>query len=396
MVKKLDSKKITADIKLINQQLAAVRLKPKLKAIIDQQIFLLQNELKDLVVLKKIGSFASNSIYNFDKSIEVDLLAVKYVNFKMYQTYNEEIQTKEHFTDCWNCELNEIIFKHLTNKFSQSHNIVVDWHETKIKVKKDSFVIFKYAISIKFYHEGEVVFSFLIRTALTHLRYLPIICDKKRYFTTTALEFISTYKVLNKLLVKKLDILFFYFKYKFKDTNSRKEILMMKIFTLSEVQQDLTKNEFFKKWITKVYEHVFPSQKAFENLFDSKNIYYKKQKPIEKMYRSIKLKNLTWVFNRTYTSTRNFLEKFLSEASQWVKAKNYTTGFVYFWYDSIIYLQNSKGSSSLTKKRPDKKYEDINMSFLTKNIYPSDKNIGVFLVLLTFYKFPINYFRRGK
>ncbi|WP_146638047.1 hypothetical protein [Spiroplasma clarkii] len=139
-------------------------------------------------------------------------------------------------------------------------------------------------------------------------------------------------------------------KKQFHQTSTRKEKLMMKVFVISDVQEQLTRNRFLKEWITRVYYYVFPNQKLVDNLFDSKHIYYKKQKPLEEIYRSVKLKNLNWVFNRTFPSVRIFLESYLDKVKNWVKEKKYTQGFVPVWYDSITYLQNKIGSSSFTKK----------------------------------------------
>ncbi|ARU91930.1 hypothetical protein SCLARK_001405 [Spiroplasma clarkii] len=131
MQKKLDSKLVTGEVQQIKQQLELVQLNPQLKKVIDKNVFLIQSELKDVVTIKKTGSYATNCIYNFDEKIEVDLLALKYVNRQMYAIYNEEIQNKDHFSDCWVCEINELIYQRLVHKTRNNPNVNVEWNTTK-------------------------------------------------------------------------------------------------------------------------------------------------------------------------------------------------------------------------------------------------------------------------
>ncbi|QEH61731.1 hypothetical protein SCHIN_v1c05340 [Spiroplasma chinense] len=391
MFQKNDSKLITSDVKLINEQLKTVELDKSFKRFIDRNIFFIKKELKNLAVIKKTGSYAIDCVYNFDKEPKIDLLAIKYVNKGMYSVYEEEIETKDHFTDCWICEINEEIYKKLKSKYEVVEEIKVNWNSKKYKIYPDSKETVEHRDSIKidFYKDDKIGFSIVIRTGLTHADYPPILCFKNTYETTNAVEFVKTYWTLNKLTIRKLEILFFYIRLNFRRGFSNEQRLMMKIMVMSDLQYQLTKNNIFQEWLTHSFKYLFPNLKVIDSLFESKNIYYKKQKLFEKLYKSFRLKNLNWVFHNTYLSTKDFLDKYLPLCKEWVAEKKYLNEPMYFWYDTNPYLKNTSGSSNYTMKKQAKKYDDLEMSIHSKNVYPSDNDIGVFLVFLSFYQFKI-------
>ncbi|QBQ07588.1 hypothetical protein SGLAD_v1c03890 [Spiroplasma gladiatoris] len=392
MFEKNDSKLLTSEIKLINEQLNAVKINPSLKSFIDKNIFFIKNNLTNLVKIKKIGSYAIDNVYNFDEPLVVDLLGLKYVNKEMYKTYLKEVDTKEHFDDCWICELNEEIFLNLKKNYREDNNIIVEWNTKKYfygtDLRKD-FFIHNDSIKINFFKNKKLIFIILIRTALIHSEYPVLLCMKNMYFKSNALEFIKTYKTLNKLTLKKLEILFFYIRLNFRKDYDEQQRLMMKILIMSDLQLQLFKNNYFKKWISTVYYFLFNNDKVVNELFETNKIYYKKNKKISNLYNSFKLNNLTWVFHKTFISTKDFLDKYLYEVEDWIKQKKYKIEPIYFWYDSNPYIQNTSHTSSFTLKKENKLYDNLEIKFYSKEIYPSDKSIGIFLVWLSFYKFEI-------
>ncbi|AHI52748.1 hypothetical protein [Spiroplasma culicicola] len=391
MFQKNDSKLITGDVKLINEQLKTVELEKPFKQYINRNIFFIKNELKDIVSVKKIGSYAINGIYNFDQAPKIDLLALKYVNKDMYNTYQQEIETRDHFDDCWNCELNEVIYQKLKKKYEIIEDIQVNYLIKKVKVNVDSkeFFQFKDAVQIDFYKEDKIGFSIIIRIALCHNQYPAIICRKQRYYQTNALEYVKAFKTLNKLTIRKVEILFFYIRLNYRKEFSNKQRLMAKILILSDLQYQLVKNSHMQDWLTQVFNHLFPNKKIIDNIFQSNNLYYKKLKLFEKMYRSFNLKHLDWVFHNTYPNTKDFLDKYLEQSKHWINEKAYLDDNIYFWYDSNPYIKNTLGNSNYTMKKNKKLYDDLDIFIHSKNIYPSDKEIGLFLVFLSYYRFNI-------
>lgn len=391
MIKKINSKIITSEIPLINSQLKDAKLSQETKKNIERHILFIKNILKDIVEIKKIGSYAINNIYKFDEFINVDLLALKFINKNMYFTYQEEVTNKEHFSDCWICEINEVIFTKLQLLNKQNPKIIVEWNISNTKRGRDSFISFNDSIKISIYEKNSKPLSFFIRTTLLHSKYPPIFCDRNIYQITHALEYVEMYKILNKLLLKKLELLFLYIRLKKETSFSKKEYLLMKLYIMGDIQYQLSRNKVLNKWLTHVFKYIFPSVKVIDDLFNSKYIHYKKQKLLEKMYSSFKIKNLSVVFNRTFPKTKVFLKKYLLESKMWIKEKKYLKENIYFWYDSVVYLNNSTWSTSLTKKKAFKKYDDLNINTIIKNVYPSDNNIGIFLIMLIYYPYKINF-----
>ncbi|QGS51834.1 hypothetical protein [Spiroplasma tabanidicola] len=392
MFQKNDSKILTSDVKLINEQLKAVELDKNLKITIDKNIFFIKTFLKKLVDIKKIGSYAIENIYNFDEPPIIDLLALKYVNKEMYNTYFKETETKDHFDDCWVCELNEDILVSLRKKFKIEKNIQIEWNTKKYfygpDIRKD-FFIHNDSIKMDYYEKEKIIFTIMIRTGIIHNEYPVILCMKNMYFKSNAIEYVKTFKTLNKLTIRKLEILFFYIRLNFRNKFDAQQRLMMRILVMSDLQTQLFRNVFFKKWITTVFYFLFTNAKVVDNLFETNKIYYRKHKKFVQLYSSFKLKNLKWVFHNTYLSTKDFLDKYLYEVEDWINDKTYIKKPLHFWYDSNPYIQNSNYSSSFTMKKDKKIYDNLELKFYSKEVYPSDKNIGIFLVWLKFYEFEI-------
>ncbi|AGR41032.1 hypothetical protein [Spiroplasma taiwanense] len=376
---------IIEDVKLINDQLKKVELDYNLKKFIDKNIYFIKKQLSDFLIVKKHGSYAIDSIYNFDKKINVDLLAIKYVSKKMYKIYESEISTKEHFADCWICEINQLIFKKLVKKYEISDNVKVEWKTKKYKLlnNKELF-IFNDSIEISFYKNNLIGFSIIIRTVLLHKDYPLIICSKNKYKRSFSLEFVKTFRILNKLLMKKMQILFYIIKLK---NINKKQRLIFKINIMSDIQYQLLKNEYFRVWLDKSFAFNFSSKKDVDNLLESKLIYYKKNKKISKFYNSFKLVNLIWVFNKTHTDTKKFLDFYLDFCKKiWSNKPNK----IYYWYDTVAYLKNMQGTTNISIKKSSKKYDNLEMEIISRPIYPLNKENGIFLVFLQYYNFEIN------
>ncbi|WP_157087563.1 hypothetical protein [Spiroplasma helicoides] len=388
---KNESKVLTSDIQLINEQLKAVELDKNLKNYIKKTIIYLKSLLSDLVDIRKIGSFAINGLYSIEEEPVVDLLALKYINREMYKTYENEIDSKEHFSDCWICEVNEEILIRLRKKYSFDPEIKVEWNTKKYFYDKfsDDFYLHTDSIKMDFYKNNILGFSIIIRTGLTHNLFPPILCMKNSYHKTNALDYVKTFKTLNNLTVRKLEILFFYIRINFRLKYTKEQRLMMKIMVMSELQEQLTRNKFFQEWATTVFHYLFPNKKIIDELFQSNNLYYKKHKLFAKCYSSLKLKNLHWVFHKTYPKTKDFLDNFLDNCEVWIKEQKHKKDEIVFWYDTNPYIKNSSGDSNFTMKKDKKLFDDLEEKIISKTVYPSDKDIGIFVVFLKYFIFSI-------
>ncbi|QHX36584.1 hypothetical protein [Spiroplasma sp. BIUS-1] len=385
------SKLITADLEQINSQLKGVAINKNLKNFIDKNISFIKRKLKNLVQIKTHGSYATGEVYNFDKVLNIDLLAIKHVNKNMYKTYEDEIETNDHFGDCWICEINEDIFKVLKESYKIDDEIKISWNQKKYaKPNSEEHVVFNDSLRIDFYKENELGFSIIIRTALQHNEFPPIICNKTMYKRTFSLEYVKKFRTLNKLLVKKLQILFYYIRIKFRNTLNKNERLILKLSVMSDIQYELTKNNFLQQWLDFSFDYNFSNKKVVDNILESKNIYYKRPKKITKLYNSFKLKNLNWVFSKTYPSTKEFLDKYFEYTNNFIENKEeYINGNFYFWYDSVSYLKNTVGSTSISIKKENKKYDNLHIQIHSRTIYPTDKENGLFLIFLQYYTFEV-------
>gem|GEM_PF-6693360 len=55
------------------------------------------------------------------------------------------------------------------------------------------------------------------------------------------------YKILNKLLLKKLELLFLYIRLKKETLFSKKEYLLMKLYIMGDIQYQLSRNKVLNK-----------------------------------------------------------------------------------------------------------------------------------------------------
>ncbi|AGR42037.1 hypothetical protein [Spiroplasma diminutum] len=385
------SKLITADLEMINSQLNSVAINENLKKFIDKNVNFLKRKLKNLVQIKSQGSYATGELYNFEKELNIDLLAIKHVNKSMYKIYEQEFETNDHFDDCWICEINQDIYKIVSQIYKVDQDIKIEWIEKKYMLPNSKEkIVFKDSIKISFFKENKLGFSIIIRSALQHSEYPPILCNKTMYKRTFSLEYVKAFRVLNKLSIRKLQILFYYIRIKFRKLLSKNERLILKISIMSNIQYELTKNINFQIWLDKSFDYHFSSKKAVDNVLDSKFIYYKRPKKISNLYNSFKLKNLNWVFNKTYQSTKEFLDNYLNYSQEFINNKQeYIEGNFYFWYDSVSYLKNTAGSTSISIKKENKKYDEIDIQIHSRTIYPTNKENGLFLVFLQYYNFEI-------
>ncbi|WP_339029357.1 hypothetical protein [Spiroplasma endosymbiont of Cantharis nigra] len=388
---KISSKLVTADIEQINRQLKKIYIDNKFKKFIDKNIYYLKRKLKDIVQLKTHGSFATGELYDFDKELNIDLLAIKYVNRSMYKMYEKEIETREHFDDCWVCEINKEIFELVTDFYKVANDIKVSWIEKKYRCNNPKKIVtFADAIKIAFYKEGKIGFSIIIRTSLRHNNFLPIICNKTMYNRSFTLEYVKSFRTLNKLLVKKLQILFYYVRIKFRSSLTKQERLFLKISIMSEIQYDLTKNIYLQRWLDFAFDYNFSSKKEVDNVLESKYIFYKRSKKIAKIYNSFKLKSLSWVFHMTYPSLQGFLEKYFEYINKFLQNKERNiSGNFFFWYDSVTYLKNTKGSTTISIKKESQKYDNLDLQIHSRTIYPTNKENGLFLIFLQYFTFEI-------
>ncbi|ALD66261.1 hypothetical protein [Spiroplasma cantharicola] len=388
---KNSSKLVTADVEEINKELKKVYIDNKFKKFIDKNIYYLKNNLKDIIQIKTHGSYATGELYNFDKQLNIDLLAIKYVNRNMYKIYEQEIETREHFDDCWICELNKEIFNRVSTFYKVANDIKVSWVEKKYRSNYPKKIItFADSIKITFYKEGSAGFSIIIRTAIKHNDFLPVICNKTMYNRTFTLDYVKTFRTLNKLLVKKLQILFYYVRIKFRNLLTRQERLFLKIAIMSEIQYDLTKSNHLQRWLDYAFDYNFSSKKEVDNVLESKYIFYKRTKKIAKFYNSFKLKNLNWVFNKTYPTIKVFLDKYFEYISNFLENKDKNmTGNFFFWYDSVAYLKNTMGSTTISIKKESQKYDNLELQIHSRTIYPTNKENGLFLIFLQYFTFEI-------
>ncbi|AKX33997.1 hypothetical protein SLITO_v1c03430 [Spiroplasma litorale] len=380
------------EMSIINEQLDKVKLDTELVNFIKKNMFLIKNKLKGFLDIKTHGSYSINNFYNFDDSITIDLLAIKYVSKKTYNKYQREFVTNDHFVSCIICSLNNQLMKKLSTLYLKDKMTKVSWKEKNYKLPTSSEIIkFTDSILVNFQEIKDKVLKFNIRTVIKFKEYPVIICSKTMYKRSFTLEFAKMYKTLNKLTLKKVQLLFFYIRVKFRNKLNKKRQLILKLEVLQDIQLQLSKNKYFQLWLDKTFDNVFKSKKEVENLLESRQIYYKKFKKTNKLYNLIKLKNLKWVFIKSYNSVKKFLDFYLgfckdySENLPDIESEN-----LYFWYDSVAYLKNEFDTSNFTVKKDNKKYDEIeDFKIITKTVYPFDKNNGLFLVFLKYFNFEV-------
>ncbi|AUB31456.1 hypothetical protein [Spiroplasma floricola] len=385
------SKMITSDLKKINNQIQTNSIDKDLKIFINKNINFIKRKLKDLVQIKTHGSYATGQIYKFEKILNIDLLAVKYVKNSTYNLYENEIETENHIDNCLICKTNEKIYNILVELYNISEDVKIIWNEKKtINSSLTEPTIFKDSLKIEFYKEEQLGFSILIRTVIKHSEYPLLICSKKMYKRSFTLEYLKKFRTLNNLLIKKLQILFYNISKKFRKTLTKKELLILKLFIMSDIQYSLIKNINLQKWLDFSFNYYFLNKKSVDNILDSKNLYYKRPKKISKFYNSFKLKNLKWVFAKSYSSTKDFLSQYLEYSKNFIANKSeYLKENIYFWYDSIAYLKNTIGSSNISIKKENQKYDNLDIQIYSKTIYPTDKENGLFLIFLQYFNFEV-------
>ncbi|WP_339021596.1 hypothetical protein [Spiroplasma endosymbiont of Atherix ibis] len=369
------SKMITSDLKKINNQIQTYSIDKDFKIFINKNINFIKRKLKNLVQIKTHGSYATGQVYKFEKVLNVDLLAIKYVKNSTYKLYENQIETKTHFKNCWICKTNEDIYKILEDIYKISEDVKISWNEKKnIDSNLIDPILFKDSLKIEFYKENQLGFSILIRTTIKHSEYPLLICSKKIYKRSFTLEYLKKFRTLNSLLIKKLQILFYKITKKFKKILTKKELLILKLSIISNIQYSLVKNIYLQKWLDLSFYHYFLNEKNVDSAFESKNLYYKRQKKISKFYNSFKLKNLKWVFIKSYSNTKEFLNKYLEYSNNFINNKNeYIKENFYFWYNSIAYLKNTIGSSTISIKKENQKFDNLDIQIYSKTIYPTDK-----------------------
>lgn len=392
MFEKNISKEITKDIALINNQLNAVKLKTNMKKFIEKNIFFINSNLKDLLSIKKIGSYAIDQIYNFDNEPVIDLLGVKYVSKEMYNVYSNELETRDHFSDCWMCELNSEIYSRLEKLYEGQEHVKVLWNKKEYQLSSDK-IIFKDSICVQFYKNNKLLMTISIRSSICSKDFPPIICDEKTYRRSFSIVMVKYYKVLNNLLNKKLELLFLYIRLQYRKDYTRKQRMYMKIKIMSDIMFELSKNFNLQIWTSEVFEHYLPNEKVIDNLFSNGNYYYVENKIFKAIHDSFRLKNLKWVFNKTYNDIKEFLTFYLSYATENSNLEKDSREEVRipFIYDTSVYLKNELGSSNFTIKKTDKLYDDLDIKITTRNVYPSNKDIGVFLLFVNYFNFEIYY-----
>ncbi|ASP28103.1 hypothetical protein SCORR_v1c03290 [Spiroplasma corruscae] len=379
------------DLSIINEQLDKVKLGKDINNIIKKNIYLIRNKLKGSLDIKTHGSYSINNVYNFDDYISVDLIAIKHVSKKIYMKYQKEFDTNDHFVSCIICNSNLILFKKIINIYLKDKDVKVKWKEKNYSLPTSNEIItFKDSLIIHINYENQKEIRINLRTSIKHADYPLIICNKTMYRRTFTLEYTKIYKTLNKLTLKKLQLLYFYIRVKYKNKISKKRELTLKLEILQDLQLQLLKNKYFQIWLDTTFEKVFKSPKEVELLLESKLIYYKKYRKIDKLYRLIKLKNLKWVYLCSYKSIKRFLDFYLDFCDGYINniEENYSNEIM-FYYDSVAYLKNKLDTNNFSVKKNNKLYDEIDIKIITKTIYPYDKNNGLFLVFLKFFKFEI-------
>ncbi|AKU79581.1 hypothetical protein [Spiroplasma turonicum] len=389
MIKNEESLHIIKNISLINEQLDKVKLDDETTQFIKKHFYLIKNNLKGFLDVKKHGSYSINDIYSFEKNLSIDLIAINYVSKKTYNKYQNEFKTNDHFASCKICNTNKILFDKLTTIYYKESNFKVYWKEKKYTLPASKEIIYFYdSIIIKTYFNNKTI-TINIRSSIKHNDWPIIICGKTMYRRSFTLEYTKIYRILNNLTMKKLQLLFFYIKVKFNKEN-KKKLLTLKLEILQDLQLQLIKNKYFKIWINESFDKVFKSEKEVELLLQNKQIYYKKYKQTERLYNLLKLKNLNWVYINSYQSIKRFLDFYMEFCTDYLKElyknKNNT---IFFWYDSIAYIKNKLDTNNFSIKKEKKMYDEINLKVMTKTVYPFDKNNGSFLVFLKFYNFEI-------
>lgn len=388
MFVKNKKEKIMKDIGVINKYINENKIDNKILLKINKYFFDFNNLLKEYAPLKKIGSFAINNIYKFDKKIKVDILAQKFVSNKMYNIYNNEIKTKDHFDDCWMCEINQLIFEKLIENYKKTSEISIFKHQEIIRFL-DGEETYENYVSIIADIDEQYKIEFCIRTGLITNDLPVIICNDKKYLKSFCLDYIKTFKSLDSILNKKLSLLFLYIQKKFLNILNRKLILLIKHKIMSEILLDLSKSEDYQVWATYCFNTVINNSKVLDEIFQSKNLYYKANAKFDRLHQCFLLKKLRWFMNKRYSNTKKFIDEYLTisqKLSDEVLKGDHSNITIWFLYETNIFLTNSTDTSNFVTKKKVKYINDKTIQFVVKNVYPSDKDIGNFVLFLNYYR----------
>jgi hypothetical protein len=396
-MKKTIGKIVTKDITMINNELIKNSIPEKLKTRITKFIYGIRSFLGHDYIIKKIGSYAMEGIFNFEKEVVVDLLAIKYMNRDFYRRYDEEIDNDNHLLDCLCCLHREIIFKKLNYLFETKEHIDVVYKRKTYQLDKDRKLVYTDSILIRVAdNDGTELFSINMRVGLCSKELPIIICDEKIYKRSYALQVVSAFRVLDNLLNKKLKYLFFLLKKNHYNAWSKKDLMFAKMKIISNIQNQIAYDESTAMWLSKVYKTTLSNKLILNKILKNKNLHYQRYRYFENIHKMVLLKDMKWVFNNSFQDLDKFIQQYLefADANHNLKAEAEDTGRLFFYYDSNIYI-DSDSHASYTVKKANRLFDYIGIKKISKSVYPSDKAIENIVLFLWYFALDI-YFVEDK
>ncbi|WP_338969338.1 hypothetical protein [Spiroplasma endosymbiont of Labia minor] len=382
---KLNRDDVRKDYKLIKTRLNEISISKHVIEKINIEINNIKLILKNIVTIKIHGSFATIGLYKIDSDPKIDLLGIVHLKQSMFDVYENEIDSYEHFDDCFICDYNKIVYEKLFEMYKNNDEIEVEWQNQTISgnLFQDNIII-----SVKI--DGKI-YKIIYRSCLSSKKIYKLICVRNVYRRSFTLEYVRNYKILDKLLLKKLSFLFYEIYLIAKNNGYNKmKLLYMKLAILSKLQWFIQQNNIYMRtWTSSLFKMFFTKNEVVESLFTTNDFYNKNAKLITKIYRNVKFKKFNWVYHGMFPDLKNFVIEFTKYAEEHSSLRNVgvenNERSIYFIYDINAYIINQSKSKNILVHNWEKKIEDSGLKVTKKYIYPDNTDIGTFMLFAIYY-----------
>ncbi|WP_338971257.1 hypothetical protein [Spiroplasma endosymbiont of Panorpa germanica] len=375
-------KDVTREYEFVNDLLSLQKtprnILVELKRTLDQISQLISNFGK-----MHITSDIKNDLYFDKKNLNIEAMVLKFVSFKEFQKYEKLVEQNLKADDESKIltDFKTLVYKKITPElkrikieiisFSKSENsLVLAWEIRGIKIK----------MNLAFAIDSKQIYQ--------------ITEKNKKFALDFSIHFRKEYKIMNKLLLNKLDYLIISLisneDFKIKQAN----IPILKLAIISDLQIQLNKNEFMREWVSLVFKKFLRNEVYVDSLFKTQDFYFKSSKIFYQIFNSFKLRRLNYVFNMTYPSVGDFLENYTQFAKKFIEKYNKKdfndSDSLYLLYEFNPYLTSKGLNKNVLIRNWQRLNEESNLKLLKKYIYPDNKEIGTFVLFSIFYKVEID------
>ncbi|AXK51260.1 hypothetical protein [Spiroplasma alleghenense] len=378
-MKERNYKDITGDYEIINKYILSYKIPREFQLNIKRNFDLIGQMISKSGKLKLITDLSSEFILESTEELNLKAVALKYINFSNFQNYEKLIglsNDKESKTDKLSEFQIEIIKKlklELINKpfeiklpNRENNELVISWEIAGRKIN----------LKILFCLDSKQIYQIVNRN--------------KKYELNFDLHLSKEYRTLNQLLFKKLDFLFLSLLLDKNMKLSRKDIDNLKKVIISDIQVELNKNEYMRKWVSLVFKKFLKNEVYVDDLFKTQDFYFKSSKIFTKIYNSFKLKKLNYVFSMTYPNLDEFISKYTEFAKSFLAKYNSREyedlDQIYHLYEFNPYLTSKGLNKNVLIRNWERLNEESNLRLMKKYIYPDNKEIGTFVLFSIFYK----------